>query len=151
MKRLVYLCAGALMWCAVAAAAADGRGRVWDPAADKEYSRAESRWAVRWINRDLAYYMAVGVIAKIISKETFYEVQAGPEWPRLPFGQQAALMVNLSRAREITGHPPFFTVRDTVKDETVATVTSRAIEVRVGDEGLFHYVPEPQVGGATFY
>lgn len=107
---------------------------------EKEFSRAECRWAAKWINREMAFMMGNGVLKKVISKEKLFEVQVAAPWYELEFNQQGDFLKNLSRSREITGHKPFFNVKDPATDSVVARVTDQAIEIEVPAEGFFHFL-----------
>ncbi len=89
---------------------------------------------------ELAYYMGSRVIAKVIAKEKLYEVQVGPPWYEIPFSEQGELVKHLSRSREITGHSPYFAVRDPSNNSIVARTTPQGIYVRFDKEGFFRYL-----------
>ena len=56
--------------------------------------------------------MGNGVLEKIVTKKDAFEVYVGEQWHVLDFHSKGAFLLELSRAREITGHEPFFR-RDT--------------------------------------
>jgi len=123
-----------------------------DPAdEEKEFSKRVSRWAAQWINSELSFYMANGAIKKIISKNNLFELRVGEPWYELTFHSKGLLLINLSRAREIMGHSPFFFVRDDATEERAAKVSQRAIEILVPGEGFFQYQFVSVEDRETFY
>lgn len=108
------------------------------------FSRSEINWATTWINNALPQFMQKGIIAKISNKNDNFEVFAGRPWRELSFLQQGEFLKNLARAREITGHPPFFSVVDSSSSETLARVSGSAIEILTPAEGFKFYVPPEQ-------
>ncbi|MEI6125118.1 MAG: hypothetical protein WCQ99_01055 [Pseudomonadota bacterium] len=116
-----------------------------------KFSRSETIWAVQWINNGLSLFMEKGFVKKITAKDDAFEVYAGKPWYTLEITQQGAFLQNLSRAREITGHSPFFTVFDVETSATVARVTETAIEILSPDEGFKNYQPASEVEKNTLY
>lgn len=106
------------------------------------FSRPEINWATTWINTALPQFMQKGIIAKISNKNDNFEVYAGKPWRELSFMQQGEFLKNLARAREITGHPPFFSVVDSSSSETLARVSGSAIEILTPDGSFKFYVPQ---------
>lgn len=120
--------------------------------AAKVFSRAEYRWAIKWINNELSVFMEKGIIKKIIAKEHLFEVQVGEPWHELDFDQQGIFLRDLSRSREITGHPPFFDVKDFKTNAIAAKVSESAIEIFLPGIGLLPYFPpEDEQQKHTFY
>lgn len=117
----------------------------------RKFSRQETTWALQWINHGLTVFMEKGFVKKIVTKDDAFEVYAGRQWYRLSFDQQGEFLKNLSRAREITGHSPFFTVFDDTAAATVARVSGSAIEILSPDEGFKQYRPEPGEEKNTAY
>lgn len=120
----------------------------WD---EKKFTRQECRWAVKWINGELPFFMANGILKKIIAKKKVFEIWTGEGWNELKFEQKGAFLANMSRAREITGHRPFFRVIDNVNKNTVARVADRFIEINLPGEGLFKYIIPDRAKKNTFY
>jgi hypothetical protein len=122
-----------------------------DHSSDKLFTRKECRWAAKWINKNLSYIMGKGIFKKIISKDDFFEVRIGEAWHGLDFGHKGNLLQRLSRAREITGHSPFFRVLDDKTEETVAKISEDAITIILPDEGFFHCLILDEGKINTFY
>jgi len=123
----------------------------WSKISDHEFSRGESKWAVKWINKELSFFMGKGVLKQIISKKNIFEVRVGELWYKLEFCQQAEFLTKLSRARQIIGHDPFFDVRDHKTKEVVARVSENSIEILLLQEGFFEYQIENQGSRKTSY
>lgn len=118
---------------------------------EEKFSREECRWAVRWVNKEIAFLMANDTIEKIIDKEKIYEVHVGTPWDELTFQRKGEILKKLSRAREITGHSPFFSFRHHESTEIIAVVSEWAIKIRVPGEGFFEYLFENEDKENTFY
>jgi len=116
-----------------------------------QYSRTQYRWAVNWINGPLETLMANGVIETISARGESFQVQAGDAWPRLSFRQAGDILHNLSRARQITGHSPFFTVTQSTNEAVVGRVTQSSITLLVPGEGYIDYLPESDGRENTAY
>jgi len=123
----------------------------WSKSSDSKFSRWESRWAVKWINSELSFFMGNGVLKQIISKKDVFDIRVGEPWYRLEFVQKADFLTKLSRARQITEHDPFFDVRDHKTNEVVARVSENSIEILLRQEGFFEYQVENQGGRNTYY
>jgi hypothetical protein len=136
--RVFSACAAAVLVVCGSVVPAPGQDRGRSAA---EYSRREIRWAAGWINREVALFMARNIVTKIIAGDSAFEVHVGDPWYVLDFGQQGQFLQQLSRAREITGHSPFFVVRDDTSTDIVARVSGRGIEVALPGEGMFTYLP----------
>jgi len=115
------------------------------------FSAGECTWAVQWINNGLSLFMERGYIKKISAKDDAFDVYAGKPWYTLDASQQVAFLKNVSRAREITGHSPFFSVFDSETEAVVAKVTAAAIEILLPVEGFMTYAPEPDAEKNTIY
>ena len=105
------------------------------------FSRAEINWAITWINSALPNFMQKGIIAKISTKDDGFAVFAGKPWYGLTFNQQGEFLKNLSKSREIIGHPPQFSVTDVDSAATVARVSGLGIEILTPTEGFKLYQP----------
>jgi hypothetical protein len=103
---------------------------------------AECRWAVNWINGPLATLMAHGIIETISGAEKNFQIQAGEAWGQLSFRQAGELLSNLSRARQITGHSPFFSVEQSSTGTLLGRVAPGSISVLVPGEGYVEYSPD---------
>lgn len=114
---------------------------VGSQAAQNTFSKAEYRWAVDWINGPLETLMAHGVIESISTAGNGFQVRAGEAWAQLSFRQAGELLSNLSRARKITGHSPFFTVEGAT-GTVLGRVTQTSIAVLVPGEGYLEYFPD---------
>lgn len=125
--------------------------REWNENSNKEFSRSECRWAVKWINSELSFLMGNGVLKKIVSKDDAFEVRVGEPWYKLEFNQKGEFLKNLSRSREITGHSPFFNIVDNETREIVARVSENSIEILLPVEGFFQYLHLSQGKRNTFY
>ena len=110
------------------------------PAAQNTFSKAEYRWAVDWINGPLETLMAHGIIESISTAGNGFQVRAGSAWAQLSFKQAGELLSNLSRARQITGHSPFFAVEGDT-GIVLGRVTWNSITVNVPGEGYIEYFP----------
>jgi len=121
------------------------------PENEKKFSRSECRWAVKWINSELSFFMGKGIVKKIISKDNFFEVRVGEAWYKLAFHEKGKLLQKLSRYREITGRSPFFDILDGESGEPVARVSERAIRILVQEEGFFQYLHSDEEKINTVY
>jgi hypothetical protein len=108
-----------------------------------QFSRAEINWATTWINSALPNFMQKGIIAKISTKDDGFQVFAGKPWYQLTFTQQGEFLKNLSRAREIIGHSPQFSVVDVDSSMTLGRVSGAGIEVLTPDVGGFRIYEPP--------
>ena len=118
---------------------------------EKEFSKRVSRWAAKWVTSELSFYMGNGAIKKIISTDTVFELRIGEPWYELTFDSKGLLLTNLSRAREIMGHSPFYSVRDDETEEFVARVSQSTIDILVPEEGFFQYQFVSVEDRETFY
>ena len=139
------LCAVSMLVCLLApmvSAQAENQKR-------SRFSRAEINWAITWINSALPNFMQKGIIAKISNKDDVFQVFAGRPWHELSFTQQGEFLKNLSRAREIIGHPPQFSVEDVDSTATLARVSWSGIEILTPDEGYKLYQPPADDAATT--
>lgn len=117
----------------------------------EKFSRRECRWAAKWINSELSFLMGKGVFKKIISKDNLFEVRIGEPWYKMEFSRKGELLQSFSRARQITGHSPFFRLIDDETKETVADISESAIEILLPGEGFFQYMLSSNEARNTFY
>jgi hypothetical protein len=121
------------LFCLTATTLAEKKGQ------EKDFSLSENRWAVKWINKELSLFMEKGIIKKIIAKNNLFEVYIAEPWYELEFSEQGIFLRDLSRSREITGHSPFFKVKDYASNEVVAKVAKRAIDILYPGMGFIPY------------
>ena len=76
---------------------------------------------------------------------------AGEAWQQLAFKQAAETLQNLSRARQITGHSPFFNVKHGTTGLVVGRVSQTSIAVLLPGEGFIEYVPDSDTPTNTVY
>lgn len=119
-------------------------------AAQNTFNKAEYRWAVDWINGPLETLMAHGIIESISTVGNGFQVRAGSAWAQLSFRQAGELLSNLSRARQITGHSPFFAVEGDT-GIVLGRVTWDSITVLVPGEGYIEYFPDSRALENTTY
>jgi len=115
------------------------------------FSPAQYHWAISWINGPLETLMAHGVIKNISSSDTNFQVRTGDAWEQLSFKQAGEILSNFSRARQITGHPPFFTVEASSTGTVIGRITQASITMLVPDEGYFEYFPNTSTRENTAY
>jgi hypothetical protein len=115
------------------------------------FSQAQYRWAVDWINGPLETLMAHGVIESLFIADTTFLVRAGKPWEQLSFGHSGELLAYLSRARQITGHSPFFTIEQSETGIVLGRVTQTSITVLVPNQGYFEYFPDTRDRKNTAY
>lgn len=120
-------------------------------AGQRPYSRSQYRWAVNWINGPLETLMANGVIETVSTRGGSFQVQAGDAWSGLSFKQAGEILKNISRARQITGHSPFFTVTRQETETVLGRVTGSSITVLVPGEGYIEYFPDTSDRDSTVY
>ncbi len=118
---------------------------------DEKFSRRERRWAVKWINRELSFMMGNGVLKKIISRDNVFVVRVGKPWHKLAFNRKGEFLKRLSRARQITGHSPFFQIIDDKTGKIAAKVSEESIEIMLPEEGFFQYLLLSKANFNTFY
>lgn len=115
------------------------------------FSPAQYDWAMGWINGPLETLMAHGVIESISSSETNFQIWTGNLWKQLSFRQAGEILSNFSRARQITGHSPFFTVDERNTGTALGRVTQASITVFIPGEGYFEYFPDTNTRENTAY
>ena len=103
------------------------------------FTAPQYRWAVKWFNLELAYWMASDVVTAIHTSDDRFEITAGEGWHALSFEERGRLLVDVSRAREIIGHTPYVRVRRGDRNETLARVAPEGVVLMVPSEGLFTY------------
>ena len=120
-------------------------------AMQQDFTRGERRWAVKWIDRELSFWMGKGVVSciKTDGKRDVFDVYIGPQWYGLSLVTRGEFLRNLSRARLITGHSPCFMVYDESTRECVAQVSRDSITVELPGEGFFEYLPQPEKGSGA--
>lgn len=96
---------------------------------EDKYTIEEKRWAVQWINERLALLMEDGLITmiKCYQNDENYEVFVSSSWDFLTTEEKRVFLSDLSRAREITQHSPYFAVRNSDTGEVVAQVNKWGI------------------------
>jgi hypothetical protein len=119
--------------------------------AHNTFSPAQYSWAMNWINGPLETLMAHDVIESISSSDTNFHVRAGAAWAQLLFRQTGEILSNFSRARQITGHSPFFTVEESSTGTVIGRVTLTSITILVTNEGYFEYFPDTNARANTAY
>jgi hypothetical protein len=129
---------------------------LYTPAADGQatedtFTPEQYSWAIGWINGPLETLMAHGVIESISTSDTTFRVQTGEEWKELSFRQAGEILRDFSRARQITGHSPFFTAEQGSTGTVFGRVTQSAITVLIPDEGYFEYFPDTGAAANTAY
>ena len=115
------------------------------------FTQAQYRWAVNWINGPLETLMAHDIIETVSNTDKNFQVLAGKSWQQLSFRQTGKVLSSLSRARQITGHSPFFTVKQQVTGVVLARVTKSSIAVLMPGEGFMEYIPETHAHENTVY
>ncbi len=106
------------------------------------FSPEQYSWAINWINGPLETLMAHRVIESISNIDTHFQVRAGEVWEQLSFKQTGEILSNFSRARQIIGHSPFFTVEEKSTGTVIGRVTQTSITILLADEGYFEYFPD---------
>jgi len=115
------------------------------------FSREQHRWAVNWINGPLETLMAHGIIESIVRDESTFRVLAGDAWSRLSFSQAGEILSSLSRARQITGHAPAFTVEQSSTGTVLGRVARNSIALLVPGEGYLEYFPDTYISETAAY
>ena len=115
------------------------------------FTQAQYQWAVNWINGPLETLMAHSVIKNILSADNTFLVRAGEAWEQLSFSQAGELITNLSRARKITGHSPFFSIEHDETGAVLGRVTQTSITLLVPGEGYFDYISSMHDSKTTHY
>ena len=115
------------------------------------YTREEKRWAVQWINERLALLMEDGLITLIRCQEEddAYEVFVSSSWDFLSTEEKRGFLRDLSRAREITQHSPYLTVRNNDTEEILARVNTWGI--LIFDAGGEYFFPLTEQGKDVQY
>lgn len=119
--------------------------------AQSAFSRQQHRWAVNWINGPLETLMAHGIIEAIVRDDSTFRVLAGDAWSRLSFSQAGEILSNLSRARQITGHGPAFTVEQSSTGTVLGRVARNSIALLVPGEGYLEYFSDTYAPESAAY
>ena len=115
------------------------------------FTPAQYRWAVNWTNGPLETLMAHGIIESISTADKRFQISAGEAWQQLSFRQAGEILSRLSRARQITGHSPFFTVKQNATGIVLARVTQHSISLLIPAEGFIEYIPGTDIHENTAY
>ena len=109
--------------------------------AEDKFSQKEKQWAVRWITDRLSLLMEDGLIKRIqcYSDDENYEVYVSSSWDFLGIEEKRRFLGDYSRAREITRHTPFLSVRDNDTGEVLAKVNKWGIFIF--DESGEYFTP----------
>lgn len=118
---------------------------------ESTYTIEEKRWAVNWINERLSLYMEDGLIIliKCYQDDANYEVYVSSSWDLLGVGEKKVFLRDLSRAREITRHNPYLSVRNNDTGEVVAQVNTLGILIFEGAGEYFF--PRTDLGKDVLY
>ncbi len=102
--------------------------------AEDKFSLKEKQWAVRWITERLSLLMEDGLIKRIkcYEDDENYEVYVSSSWGFLTTEEKRRFLGDFSRAREITHHAPFLSVRDNETGEVLAKVNKWGIFIFQG-------------------
>ena len=118
------------------------------------FSLKEKQWAVRWITDRLSLLMEDGLIKRIqcYEDDENYEVYVSSSWVFLTTEEKRRFLEDFSRARKITRHTPFLSVRDNETGEVLAKVNKWGLFIFEGsgeyftplgdqEEGMFETIP----------
>ena len=96
---------------------------------EDKFSLKEKQWAVRWIGERLSLLMEDGLIKRIkcYADDENYEVYVSSSWDFLTLDEKKRFLRDFSRAREITRHSPFLSVRNDETGEVLAKVNKWGI------------------------
>ena len=96
---------------------------------EDKFSLKEKQWAVRWIGERLSLLMEDGLNKRIKSyaEDENYEVYVSSSWDFLTLDEKKRFLRDFSRAREITRHSPFLSVRNDETGEVLAKVNKWGI------------------------
>jgi hypothetical protein len=96
---------------------------------EEKFSLKEKQWAVRWIDERLSLLMEDGLIKRIqcYANDENYEVYVSSSWDFLTLDEKKRFLRDFSRAREITRHSPFLSVRNDETGEVLAKVNKWGI------------------------
>jgi hypothetical protein len=96
---------------------------------EDKFSLKEKQWAVRWIVEKLSLLMEDGLIKRIkcYADDENYEVYVSSSWDFLTLDEKKRFLRDFSRAREITRHTPFLSVRNDETGEVLAKVNKWGI------------------------
>ena len=98
-------------------------------AEEDKFSLKEKQWAVQWITERLSLLMEDGLIKRIkcYADDENYEVYVSSSWDFLTLDEKKRFLRDFSRAREITRHSPFLSVRNDETGEVLAKVNKWGI------------------------
>ena len=106
---------------------------------EDKFSLKEKQWAVQWITDRLSLFMEDGLIKRIkcYADDANYEVYVSSSWGFLTTEEKKRFLGDFSRAREITRHTPFLSVRDNETGEVLAKVNKWGIFIFEGSGEYF--------------
>ncbi|MDX1777905.1 MAG: hypothetical protein R3339_03430 [Thermodesulfobacteriota bacterium] len=106
---------------------------------EDKFSLKEKQWAVRWITDRLSLLMEDGLIKRIkcYEDDENYEVYVSSAWGFLSIEEKKRFLADFSRAREITQHTPYLSVRDDETGEVLAKVNKWGIFIFEGSGEYF--------------
>jgi hypothetical protein len=124
------------------------QGNKTDEEAEDKFSMKEKRWAVRWITDRLSLLMEDGLIKRIkcYADDENYEVYVSSSWDFLTTEEKRRFLGDFSRAREITRHAPFLSVRDNETGEVLAKVNKWGIFIFEGSGEYFTPLGDQEEG-----
>lgn len=136
LHRTVLSVAVAVLYIHLAAAA-------WaEPPGDQEqsgYSGQDTDWAVHWINNQLSLLMEEGLVTRIkpSSSGDSYTVFVSSAWQGLTAGQKETFLRDFSRARQLTLHSPYVTVKRDGSEQMIAEVNREGIFLYGEEQSFF--------------
>ena len=106
---------------------------------EDKFSKKEKQWAVRWITERLSLLMEDGLIKRIkcYEDDENYEVYVSSSWGFLTTEEKRRFLGDFSRAREITRHTPYLSLRDDETGEVLAKVNKWGIFIFEGSGEYF--------------
>ena len=137
---VVFLISALLIPCSAFPQQDQGlQGKEAEKEAEDKFSLKEKQWAVRWIKDRLSLLMEDGLIKRIkcYENEENYEVYVSSSWGFLTTEEKRRFLGDFSRAREITKHTPFLSVRDNETGEVLAKVNKWGIFIFEGSGEYF--------------
>jgi hypothetical protein len=107
--------------------------------AEDTFSLKEKQWAVRWIRDRLSLLMEDGLIKRIqcYEDDENYEVYVSSSWGFLTTEEKRRFLGDFSRARKITRHTPFLSVRNNETGAVLAKVNKWGIFIFEGSGEYF--------------
>ena len=115
--------------CAFAQAELPSKEKEQEEQKEEKFSLKEKQWAVRWITERLSLLMEDGLIKRIkcYEEDENYEVYVSSSWDFLTREEKKLFLRDFSRAREITLHSPYLSVRNNDTGEVLAKVNKWGI------------------------